>query len=86
MTDEVKKIAEGLSEGLKRAITHGFAGPFSRFSQEGMRREWADICELTGGRRNYRNTIDPVVRRGLAERLEDGTLRLNFWGVSPSHT
>lgn len=74
-------LIAGLSPGLRRAILRGFAGPFSERSDAGMWREWPDIVFQTGVHRSFRNTIAPLIARGLAERRADGLCRLTAKGL-----
>lgn len=82
MTDPEAMI-ETLSPGLRRAIMVGFAGGFWTNAQHGMAREWPDIIQQTGGARSHRNTIVPLIKRGLAEKVgsDYGTYRLTALGL-----
>lgn len=81
MTHEPCQI-DDLTPGLRAAIAQGFAGPFAESSPVGGWREWWDIVHCTPGRRSYRNTIAPLIARGLAERRRDGMCRLTSAGVA----
>lgn len=76
-----EEIAAGLSPGMRRAVLIGFARPFWSNAEHGMWREWPDICFMTGQRRSYRNTIVPLIARGLAERNAQGFCRLTSAGL-----
>lgn len=79
MTDS--ELIASLSPGMRRALLVGFAGPFTRTSTHGLWREWPDIVFQTGDRRSFRNTITPLIDRGLAERCRKGFCRLNTEGL-----
>lgn len=75
------EIAETLSPGLRRAVLTGFGGGFYSGAKHGMWREWPDIIWMTGGRRSHRNTIVPLVKRGLAEKGNHSLYRLTETGL-----
>lgn len=77
----IDDLIAGLSPGMRRAITVGFARGFYAGAEAGMWRDWPDICFMTGERRSYRNTIVPLIARGLAERRSDGLCRLTYKGL-----
>lgn len=87
MTDylipDAAQIAERMTEAQRRSVM-AFAGPFSSRSEHGMCREWADVCYCAGSRRSYYNTIQPLVRKGLAERVggEHFLVRLTTLGLA----
>lgn len=78
---EAARVADGLTEAQKRAI-FAFAGSFSSQSETGMQREWADVTYQAGPRRSFRNTIQPLIERGLAQRTTGTFAQLTALGLA----
>lgn len=77
-----EEMAESLTPGLKGVVLIGFAGPFCEGCDAGGWREWWDIVHTSPGRRSHRNSIAPLIARGLAEKRRDGMCRLTAQGLA----